>query len=124
MTTWEEKQAKLARGEPFVVAPTEVAKSTKAYKTDPEVILGCIIVSGTLDTAAVLRTEIEINAGIVVSDESRAEWDKFKRVWQEPSADEVAKVAGWALRIRKAVGGPSPGKGLRWKGQKPVRGGS
>jgi hypothetical protein len=31
----------LAAGKPFIVHPREVAKSTAAYATDPEIILAC-----------------------------------------------------------------------------------
>jgi hypothetical protein len=36
--------------EQIIRLPVEAAKSTAAYQTDPEIRLGCIIVSGTLDT--------------------------------------------------------------------------
>jgi len=47
--TLADKNAMLARGEPFIVHPAQVAKLTAAYETDPEILLACIIESGTLD---------------------------------------------------------------------------
>jgi (p)ppGpp synthase/HD superfamily hydrolase len=60
----DKKAAQLARGEPWVVHPAEVAQSMATYQTDPEILLACIIVSGTLDTAAILRTETQLAHGV------------------------------------------------------------
>lgn len=105
--TYADKAAMLARGEPFVVHPSEVAKCTSAYQTDPEILLGCIIVSGTLDTAFVLRTETHLNAGIAIDEDERSAYDAFRRVWSTPNNIERAAVLQWAERIagRKHRGG-------------------
>jgi hypothetical protein len=90
--TRAERDALLARGEPFIVHPREVAKCTQAYQTDPEILLGCIIVSGTLDTAASLRTEQHLAYGIAITAAERAAYDAFRRVWQTPTDQERAAV--------------------------------
>jgi hypothetical protein len=94
-----QKAAMLARGEPFIVAAREVSKVTKAYRTDPEIILGCIIVSGSFDTAAVIRTEILLDAGASVSEAAKDSHTAFRRVWQAPTEPERQAVAAWAERI-------------------------
>jgi hypothetical protein len=100
--TRAERDALLARGEPFVVHPREAAKTTKAYQTDPEILLGCIIVSGTLDTAAVLRTDQDLPYGVTITADELAAYDAFRRVWQRPTAQERAAVLVWAERIAEA----------------------
>jgi hypothetical protein len=87
-----EKNAILARGEPFIVAPAEVAKCITSYQTDPEIILGCIIVSGTLDTAEVLRAEQHLTHGIAGTDAQRAAHAAFRRLWASPTPAERAAV--------------------------------
>jgi hypothetical protein len=89
----------LARGQPFIVAPREVAKCTKDYRTDPEVILGCIIVSGTLDTAEVLRAEILLKHNATITDAQRAAHVAFSRVWSKPTEQERQAVMTWAEKI-------------------------
>jgi hypothetical protein len=42
----------LARGHPFIVSAKNVAMFTSAYQADPEILLGCILVSGTLETSS------------------------------------------------------------------------
>jgi hypothetical protein len=54
--TATERDALLAKGEPFVVQPREVAKCTAAYQTDPEILLGCMIVSGSPHPPGYWRT--------------------------------------------------------------------
>jgi hypothetical protein len=97
------KEALLARGEPFIVDPREVVKTTAAYQTDPEILLACIIVSGTLDTAAVLRTDQHVSLGLAVEDDDRAAYDAFRRVWRSPSEQQRAAVLQWAERIAEAA---------------------
>jgi hypothetical protein len=94
-----DKNATLARGEPFVVAAAEVAKCMAAYRTDPEILLGCMIISGTLDTATVLRTEIQIASGIPITDRQLAAYFAFRRVWQAPTDAERTAVLQWAERL-------------------------
>jgi len=114
--TRAEKDALLAQGEPFIVAPREVVKATAAYQTDPEILLGCIIVSGTLDTAAVLRTDHNLNyPAVTIEDAERAAYDAFRRVWQSPTAEERSAVLQWAERIAKASRRPHRG-GFQWRG--------
>lgn len=105
MTHAERKAALLARGEPVVVHPEEVAKCTAAYESDPEILLGCIVVSGTLDTAAVLTTETRLAHGIAVAADELAVYQAFRRVWSKPTDDELAEMVEWARRI---AGGGSP----------------
>lgn len=94
-----DKQAQLARGEPWIVHPREVAKSTAAYRTDPEILLGCIIVSGTLDTAEVLSAIVQQDAGIALDAGQDAAYRAFRRVWDNPTTQERAKVIEIASRI-------------------------
>jgi hypothetical protein len=113
--TRADRDALLACGEPFVVHPREVAKTTAAYQTDPEILLGCIIVSGTLDTAMVLRADQQLAHDIHIDPEHRAAYDAFRRVWQSPTAEERSAVLEWAERIAK--GSRSPHRGhFQWKG--------
>ena len=107
-----DKNAQLARGEPWVVHPAEVAKATAAYQTDPEILLGCIIVSGTPDTAIILRSEIRIAHGIPITDDERTAYDAFRRVWQSPTERERASVLTWAAKIAAACKRRSDA--LRW----------
>jgi hypothetical protein len=97
--TLADKNALLARGEPFVVHPAEVAKCTAAYQTDPEILLACIIVSGTLDTAVILRTEQHLAHGIAITDEARTAYEAFRRVWSQPTDAERTAVMTWATRV-------------------------
>jgi hypothetical protein len=97
------RRRRLAGGEPFIVHPREVAKCTGAYQTDPEVLLGCIIVSGARDTGEVLKTDYLLTHGleIEITDDDRAAFDVFCRVWQFPTDDQRAAVLKWAERIAR-----------------------
>jgi hypothetical protein len=92
------------------MALAEVARCTAAYRTDPEILLGCIIVSGTLDTAAVLRTEIQVANGIPITNDQLAAYIAFRRVWTAPTEQERGAVLNWAERInpRSAFGWTTP----------------
>ena len=105
--TYADKQAMLARGEPFVVHPREVAKITAAYQTDPEILLGCIVVSGTLDTAIILRAEQHLQHGIKVDEAGQTAYDAFRRVWSQPTDDERTAVLKFAERY-------ASGRALHW----------
>lgn len=83
----------------------------KDYRTDPEVILGCIIASGTLDTAEVLRAEISLSYGGAVTDAQRAAHEAFRRVWSAPTDLERETVLSWAQKIA----GKKP-KTFMWSG--------
>jgi hypothetical protein len=107
------RQRRLAGGEPFIVHPREAAKSTAAYQTDPEILLGCIIVSGARDTGEVLKTDVLVTRGLEVSDDDRAAFDAFRRVWQFPTGDERATVLKWAERIAKQSRRPYR-RGFQW----------
>jgi hypothetical protein len=96
-----EKDALLAQGEPFIVAPREVVKTTAAYQTDPEILLGCIIVSGTLDTAAVLSTDQNLYYRVKIEDADRAAYDTFRRVWQSPIAEERSAVCNGRSALQR-----------------------
>jgi hypothetical protein len=62
--TLASKNAMLAADRPYVVHPREVAKCTKEFAADPEIILGCIVVSGTLDTSIVVHAIVHEDAKI------------------------------------------------------------
>jgi hypothetical protein len=109
------RQRRLAGGEPFIVHPREVAVTTAAYQTDPEILLGCIIVSGARDTVEVLKTDILLTHGLEITDNDRAAFDAFRRVWQFPTDDERAAVLKWAKRIAKQSRRPHRG-GFQWRG--------
>jgi hypothetical protein len=109
----DRKATQLGRGEPWVVHPAEVAKSTAAYQTDREILLACIIVSGTLDTAIVLRADMRLAHGIAITDDERISYDAFRRVWQFPTEREHASVLMWAAKIAAATGNRH-GDALRW----------
>jgi hypothetical protein len=64
-------------------------------------LLGCIIVSGTLDTAAILRTEVNLAHGIAITDDERAAYEAFRRVWSQPTDAERAAVMSWARRLAR-----------------------
>lgn len=93
------KDAMLARGEPYIVHPAEVAKFTAAYETDPEIILACIIARGALDTSAVLKTALRIANALPVTDEESAAFEAFRWVWSYPTDTERAAVVALAERI-------------------------
>jgi hypothetical protein len=97
--TLADKNAMLARGEPFIVQRAEVAKFTAVYETDPEIILACIIESGTLDTSAVLRTVQRMVNALPVTDKENAAFEAFRRVWSDPTDKERAAVMALAQRI-------------------------
>jgi hypothetical protein len=65
-----------------IVAPAEINKHTKHYRTDAEVLLGCILVSGTRDTAVVLSAEIAFQQGTDLSAFQLAAHAAFRRVWR------------------------------------------
>jgi hypothetical protein len=114
-STLADKEALLSSGKPFIVHPREVAKCTAAYRTDPEVLLGCIIVSSTLDTAIVLRAELSIHHGLPISPEAREPYGAFRRVWRTPSAAErtaVLKRAEWI--VANARGRPRRRGDFQW----------
>jgi hypothetical protein len=99
--TRAERDAILAWGEPFIVAAREVAKVMQPfYPSDPETILGCIIVSGTLDTAVVLRAQQHFNHGMEISEEELFAHMMFDLVWREPTEEQRKAVLRWAEKIR------------------------
>jgi (p)ppGpp synthase/HD superfamily hydrolase len=97
--TLADKNAMLARGEPFIVHPAEVAKLTAVYETDPKILLACIVESGTLDTSAVLRTVQRMLNALPVTDKENAAFEAFRRVWSDPTDKERAGVIALAQRI-------------------------
>ena len=99
-TAAHKEAAQPARGEPWVVHPKEVAKSTAAYQTDPEILFGCIIVSGTLDSAAVLQTDIVLTHGGATTETARIAHDAFRGVWQSPTVQEATNVRQGGLHCR------------------------
>lgn len=101
-------------GEPFVVHPREVAKSFHGYDTDPEILLACMIVSGTFDTSQVCRTEIHLANGLPLTNEQSAADKAFRRVWSQPTEEETALVLDWAARIAGDLH-----KSFAWKKGRP-----
>src|SRR5271166_1313687 len=97
--TYADKQAMLARGEPWIVHPREVAKMPEFDGTDPEIILACILETGILDTADVLTTAMRQSHGVAVTDEAKAAYDSFRRVWQQPTDEQRQAVLSRAMRI-------------------------
>ena len=103
---------------PVIIAPREVAKGFHGYDTDPEILLDCMIVSGSYDTAIVCRADNCIGHKIDISEEERAAYKAFRRVWSQPTEEETELVLNWARRIynntdrrRKA----DPNKSFAWK---------
>ena len=107
--TFADKQALLDSGKPWLVHPREVAKCTSAFDTDPEILLGCIVVSDTLDTARVLKAIINLDAGIGLERAEEEAYQRFRRVWQNPTPAERQKVLKWADALVQR-----PGYAWRW----------
>ena len=97
--TYEQKMALLESGQPFIVQPREVEKVFKDTLTSPEVILGCIIVSGTLDTSVILETEILLAHNMALTDEQHKSHQDFMRVLENPTEEEKESVFDWARKI-------------------------
>ena len=99
MTTYEEKQARLERGIPYVVHPREVKKAFKDTETCPEIILGCMLVSGVLDTSEIMITHIHLAHGISITEEQQRAYDNFRRVLDSPTEEEETLVFQHAWEI-------------------------
>src|SRR4029077_4675726 len=97
-----EKQALLAKGQPWIVHPREVAKLPEFHGTDPEIILACIIEAGILDTGEILKTVIDHRLGLTLTNEARAAYEVFRRIWQQPPGEQRRTVLDRALRIATA----------------------
>lgn len=81
---------------------SEVAKSFQAYETDPEILLACMIVSGTTNTAEICRTEISLANDLAPATGAEAErYEAFRRVWKHPTSKERDAVVKLARRIAK-----------------------
>ncbi len=80
----------------FLVNIHEVSAIMAEHKASPEIIIACIVVSGTLDTRRILRSEIILAGGGLVSGKERAAYDAFLRVFRNPQGDEMAKVKQFA----------------------------
>lgn len=50
-------------GTGFLVNHPEVSRILAEHKASPEIILACIVVSGTVDTRRILRTEMSLAQG-------------------------------------------------------------
>ena len=107
-----DKKALLEKGQPFIVSPMEAEKVFKGYETSPEVLLACIVVSGTLDTAEVLRTEICLANDLEITEEKRRSYDAFRRVWATPTEAEQAEVMKVAEKISASTSSQKP---LVWR---------
>ena len=82
--------------------PRAVAKIFRAYHTDPEILLACMIVSGTKNPAEVCRTELNLADNLSPSTSEEAyRYEAFRRVWKEPTAEEEAFVFQLARRIAR-----------------------
>ena len=110
--TYADKQAMLARGEPWIVHPREVAKLPEFQGTDPEIILACILEAGILDTADILKTAINQRHGLAVTDDAKAAYEGFRRVWRQPTDEQRAAVLNRASRIM--VGSRTRRRDLQW----------
>jgi (p)ppGpp synthase/HD superfamily hydrolase len=110
--TYADKQAMLARGEPWVVHPREVAKLPEFHGTDPEIILACILEAGVLDTGDILKTAINQRLGLTVTDEAKAAYAVFQRIWQQPTDEQRRAVLARALRI--ATGSKTRRQNFEW----------
>jgi hypothetical protein len=108
--------ALLASGQPMVVEPKQVAMITGDYRTDPEILLGCIIVSGTLDTLQVLQAEVELHHGLDLSEEQKAVHSAFLRVWASPTEEERLAVMNWAETIADAIRPSRRRASFTWNG--------
>ena len=98
--SYEEKKAGLEQGKPFVVHPREVLKIfPPECGTSPAIILCCILVSGTPDTALVLKAQVCLLNGIPMTSEQEAAWKAFMRVWASPTQDEREEVIVAATKI-------------------------
>jgi hypothetical protein len=99
-----------APGELYIVDPREVAKSFRAYYTDPEILLGCMIVSGTPNTAEICRAEIHLANDLAPATGADAlRYENFRRVWKDPTPDERAAVLQQARAIAR-----DPHKAFTW----------
>jgi len=99
-TALEEKKAGLEQGKPFVVHPREVLKIfPPECGASPAIILGCMLVSGALDTALVLKAQVCLFNGIPMTPEQEAAWKAFMRVWASPTPDERQEVILAATKI-------------------------
>jgi len=107
--TLQDKEALLKQGEPFVVHPREVAKVfPPECGTSPAIILGCILVSGTLDTSQVLMSEVKVSLGLALDKDEQRARDAFRRVWAAPTEDERAAVMEMAEKVAAAVRSRKP----------------
>ena len=95
-----------------MVHPKEAAKAFKGYDTSPEVLLACIVVSGTLDTSEIIRIEIITAIDIEITDKQQRIYDAFRRVWATPTEAERAAVMELAQKIAAGAGSRKP---LLWK---------
>lgn len=107
-TAFQEKEALLKQGKPFVVHPKEAAKVFKECDTSPEILLACIVVSGTLDTAYALQAELKIFHGLALDKDEQRARDAFRRVWAAPTEDERAAVMEMAEKFAAAVRSKKP----------------
>ena len=81
--------------EPYVVHPREAAKAFPGYDTDPEILLACILTSGTYDTSEICRTEINLANELAPATGIEAErYEAFRRVWSQPTEEEKAPRRG------------------------------
>ena len=92
---------KTNRGLFNIVDPREVAKSFKDFDMSPEIILGCIIMSGIRDTAEICRIDGLLANGVEITPEQAALYDSFKRIAKNPTITEIQRVTVWAVTIHE-----------------------
>jgi len=94
------------------VHPREVAKLPEFHGTDPEIILACILEAGVLDPGEILKTAIDQRLRLTITDEAKAAYEVFRRIWQQPTDEQRSKVLDLALRI--ATGSKTRRRNFQW----------
>jgi hypothetical protein len=55
-----------------------------------------------LDTGDILKTAIDQRLGLTITDEAKAAYGVFRRIWQQPTDEQRRAVSERALRIATA----------------------
>jgi len=88
-----------------VVHPREAAKAFPGYDTDAEILLGCVLTSGTYDTSEICRTEIHLANELAPPTGIEAEhYEDFRRVRSQPTEEGKVRVINSANEIAAAIG--------------------
>ena len=59
----------------------------------------CVLEAGVLDTGDILKTAIDQRLGLTITDEAKAAYGVFRRIWQQPTDEQRRAVSERALRI-------------------------